>query len=65
MTLHPSVQTRAQREVDEVIGRNRLPMMEDFEGGELKYVHALIKEVLRWGVVAPLGKILLIVAFGA
>lgn len=55
MTLHPSIQSRAQAEVDSFIGRDRLPTVEDFERGELKYVDALIKEVLRWAPVAPLG----------
>lgn len=57
MTLYPSVQERAQREIDEFIGRDRLPNIDDFEKGEMKYVNAIIREVLRWGVVGPLGEI--------
>ena len=55
MTLYPAIQARAQAQVDSVIGRDRLPTVDDFEKGELKYVDALIKEILRWAPVAPLG----------
>ena len=56
MTLHPAVQKRAQQEIDEIIGRNRLPNIDDFQKGEMKYINAIIREVLRWGVVGPVGE---------
>ncbi|KAF8335172.1 cytochrome P450 [Amanita rubescens] len=53
MTLYPDVQKRAQEEIDRVVGKDRLPTIEDQD--ELPYVGALIKEVLRFAPVAPLG----------
>jgi len=53
MITHPDVQRKAQEELDKVIGRNRLPNLDDRES--LPYVSALIKEVLRFYPVAPLG----------
>jgi len=54
MSLYPEVQAKAQSEIDRVIGTNRLPRYED--RNSLPYLNALIKEVLRWNPVAPLGK---------
>ncbi|KAJ1301803.1 hypothetical protein OPQ81_009031 [Rhizoctonia solani] len=53
MTRNPDVQAKAQEEVDTIIGDQRLPEMED--QGNLPYVGRLIKEVLRWQPVGPLG----------
>lgn len=53
MALHPHVQQRAQKEVDDVIGKDRLP--EPADEKRLPYVTALIKEILRISPVAPLG----------
>ena len=53
MILHPQVQDRAQEELDRVIGRERLPTLEDEE--DLPYIGALIKEVIRWMPIAPIG----------
>ncbi|KAJ4481259.1 cytochrome P450 [Lentinula aciculospora] len=52
MSLHPEVQERAQRELDEVVGRSRTPSFDDML--QLPYVRAIIKEVLRWQPVTPL-----------
>ncbi len=52
MTLYPDVLVRAQNEIDEVVGRERMPNFDD--EGSLPYVNALIKEVLRWRPVLPL-----------
>jgi cytochrome P450 len=46
MILYPEAQMTAQRELDAVIGPNRLPSIEDLS--DLLYVEALCKEVLRW-----------------
>lgn len=53
MALYPEVQKKAQAEIDEVVGSERLPSFADRD--RLPYVEALIKEVLRWNPVAPLG----------
>ncbi|CAK5267283.1 unnamed protein product [Mycena citricolor] len=46
MALHPDIQRNAQQEIDRVIGRDRLPTVEDRP--ELPHVDALSREVLRW-----------------
>ncbi|KAF8262577.1 cytochrome P450 [Lactarius quietus] len=52
MVLHPDAQIKAQMEIDNVIGVNRLP---DFgDETSLPYVSALVKEVMRWHPVAPI-----------
>jgi cytochrome P450 len=53
MTLYPEAQRKAQAEIDAVIGTSRLPTFADRPS--LPYVDALIKEVLRWHPVAPIG----------
>ena len=40
---YPEVQKKAQDELDRVVGRNRLPTVEDEKN--LPYCHAIIKEV--------------------
>ncbi|ETW78166.1 cytochrome P450 monooxygenase 95 [Heterobasidion irregulare TC 32-1] len=52
MTLYPEAQKRAQSELDQVLGGDRLPNFSDKD--RLPYVHALLKEVLRWIPVLPL-----------
>ncbi|KAJ3899872.1 cytochrome P450 [Lentinula edodes] len=49
MSLHPSVQERAHHELDEVVGRSRIPTVDDMM--ELPYIRAI---VLRWEPVTPL-----------
>ncbi|RPD64515.1 CyP450 monooxygenase [Lentinus tigrinus ALCF2SS1-7] len=53
MALHPEVQMKAQQELDGVVGTNRLPEFSDRPS--LPYIDALVKELLRWHVVLPLG----------
>ncbi|KAJ8495804.1 hypothetical protein ONZ45_g12698 [Pleurotus djamor] len=53
MLLYPEVQAKAQEEVDRVIGDARLPEFSDRES--LPYLNAVVREVLRWNPVAPLG----------
>ncbi|KAF8593045.1 cytochrome P450, partial [Ceratobasidium sp. AG-I] len=50
--LYPEVKQKAQKEIDEVIGSNRLPKFEDEE--RLPYVSRVIQEVLRWFPITPL-----------
>jgi len=57
MTLYPEVVRLAQRELDEVMGRERLPGFSDKP--RLPYISAIMKEVLRWGPPTPLGTVLL------
>ncbi|KIJ66911.1 hypothetical protein HYDPIDRAFT_85366 [Hydnomerulius pinastri MD-312] len=53
MMLYPEVQERAQKEIDTVIGTDRLPDFED--RASLPYVEAVLRETLRWHPVFPLG----------
>ena len=53
MALYPDAQKKAQEELDKVIG-NRLPEFNDRPN--LPYINAMVKESLRWQLVAPLGK---------
>ncbi|KAK0205290.1 cytochrome P450 [Desarmillaria ectypa] len=54
MTLYPDVQKAAQAELDALLGGERLP---DFgDKTQLPYVTAILKEVLRWIPVLPMGK---------
>ncbi|KAL0568014.1 hypothetical protein V5O48_013977, partial [Marasmius crinis-equi] len=55
MSLHPSIQARAQAEIDN-LGSGRLPDFSDCGSGKLPFVDAVIKETLRWNPVTPLGK---------
>ena len=59
MVLYPEVQKKAQAEIDTIIGPNRLPDFEDRPS--LPYINAVVKEVMRWHLVAPLGEIFFIV----
>ncbi|KAH9937809.1 cytochrome P450 [Epithele typhae] len=52
MTLFPEVQKKAQAELMAVVGPHRLPEKED--APSLPYVHALVKEFLRWRPAVPL-----------
>ena len=56
MCTHPHVQRVAQAELDNVIGRDRLPTISD--RAQLAYINALVKELWRWGPIAPLGELL-------
>src|ERR1700761_3231297 len=54
IALHPSVQHKAQKELDAILhNAERLPTFADRPS--LPYIDALITELHRWGVVAPLG----------
>lgn len=55
MSLNPGIPSKAQREIDQVLlstGKT-LPDFED--EALLPYVTAIVKEVLRWNPVVPLG----------
>ena len=53
MVLYPDVQRKAQAEIDNVLGSERLPKLHDLP--YLPYVEAVIKETMRWSVTLPLG----------
>ena len=59
MALNPEVQEKAHAEIDAVIGPDRLPDFEDRPS--LPYINAIVKEVMRWHQVAPLGDYHLII----
>ena len=46
MAMHPSAQRRAQAELDNVVGTDRLPEFEDLR--LLPFVQAIVLETLRW-----------------
>ncbi|KZP19044.1 cytochrome P450 [Athelia psychrophila] len=52
MLQYPSVQRRAQAELDSVLGPDRLPTFGDMPA--LPYLSAVMKECHRWEVVLPL-----------
>lgn len=53
MVLCPEIQEKAQREIDQVVGRGRLPTFSD--RASLPYISRVVKETLRWMPVTPLG----------
>ncbi|KAI8974876.1 cytochrome P450 [Trametes punicea] len=53
MIRNPEMQKRAQKELDSVVGPDRLP--EHSDRPSLPYIDAILKETLRWYNVAPLG----------
>ncbi|OHE93537.1 cytochrome P450 1A2 [Colletotrichum orchidophilum] len=53
MVLHPEVQDKAQRILDEVVGDSRLPTFEDRP--RLPYIDYIVQETLRWCPVSPIG----------
>ena len=53
MVLYPEFQRKAQEEIDRVIGNDRFPTFVD--QANLPYLDAVVKEVLRWAPVGPLG----------
>ena len=53
LAMHPEVQQRAQKEIDEVVGFGRLPDFNDRP--KLVYIDALLKEIFRWHQALPIG----------
>lgn len=52
MTMYPEVQQMTRKEIDALIGSERLVSFGD--RSSLPYVEALFREVMRWWPVAPL-----------
>ncbi|XP_038051662.1 cytochrome P450 2J2-like [Patiria miniata] len=53
MMAYPEIQTRVQKELDDVTARNRLPRIADKP--ELPYTEAVLCEIQRIGTISPLG----------
>ncbi|THU84289.1 cytochrome P450 [Dendrothele bispora CBS 962.96] len=55
MTLNPEVQRKCHEELDNVVGRHRMPNFNDYES--LPYICAVVREILRWRPVTvdPIG----------
>lgn len=53
MVVHPEVQNKAQRILDQVVGRDRLPTFDDRPN--LPYIDFIVQETLRWCPVSPMG----------
>jgi cytochrome P450 len=54
MVLYPDVQTRARAEIDQAVGHDKMPCLDD--RASLPYLDAILCEVLRWYPVFPLGQ---------
>jgi len=52
MALNPASQEKAQAEIDAVVGKDRLPTMDDRP--LLPFVEALLRETFRHKPIAPL-----------
>ena len=53
MIFNPKAMKKAQEELDRVVGKGELPGFA--HRGDLPYIDALIKEVLRWNPPVPSG----------
>ncbi|KAG1876679.1 cytochrome P450 [Suillus subalutaceus] len=53
MVLYPDVQARARAEIDQVVGYDKMPCLDD--RASLPYLDAILREVMRWYPVGPLG----------
>lgn len=52
MAVRPEIQKRAQKEIDELLGGERLPTLSDQDN--LPYISAIVKEIYRWHVPLPI-----------
>ncbi|KAG1880428.1 cytochrome P450 [Suillus tomentosus] len=53
MVLYPDVQARARAEIDQAVGHDKMPCLDD--RASLPYLDAVLREVLRWYPIGPLG----------
>ncbi|KAJ7482249.1 cytochrome P450 [Mycena galericulata] len=53
MLLYPDVQNKLREEIDNAVGKDQLPAFNEIKS--LPYLGAVIKEVLRWRPMGPLG----------
>jgi cytochrome P450 len=54
MALHPGVAQKIQQEIDQNVGRDRIPNLADRDS--LPYLDAALQEALRIAPPLPLGK---------
>jgi cytochrome P450 len=54
MLLYPDVQAKAQAELDRVVGKDRLPELND--APQMPYVQGVVNECLRWISANPMCK---------
>ena len=54
MIAHPDKQRKCQEELESVVGRSRMPKLED--QASLPYICAAVRELLRWRPVTPAGE---------
>ncbi|KIK92994.1 hypothetical protein PAXRUDRAFT_12903 [Paxillus rubicundulus Ve08.2h10] len=52
MVLYPEVQEKVHAQIDTVVGKDRLPTLDDRRS--LTYIDAIMRETLRWHPLAPL-----------
>ncbi|KAJ6591284.1 putative monooxygenase [Mycena vulgaris] len=53
MMLNPDIQAKAREELDNIVGQDRLPTVQD--KASLPYIRSVMTEVLRWHPPGPLG----------
>ncbi|KAG2038527.1 cytochrome P450, partial [Suillus americanus] len=53
MLLYPDVQARARAEIDQAVRHDTIPCLDD--RASLPYLDAILREVLRWQPITPLG----------
>ncbi|KAG2083246.1 cytochrome P450 [Suillus discolor] len=53
MVLYPDVQARARAELDQAVKHDRVPCL--YDRASMPYLDAILREVLRWYPVVPLG----------
>lgn len=53
MILYPEVQERAREEIDSITNGQRLPVVDDRD--DLPYLSAVMRELMRWQPVSPIG----------
>ena len=53
-TDQPALQTKVQAYIDEMVGRDRLPISDDLD--QLPYIRAFVLEILRWRGIARFGR---------
>ena len=51
--LHPNIQRKAQKQIDDIVGFDRLPNFDD--RNRLPYLDCIVQETLRWCPVSPIG----------
>jgi cytochrome P450 len=54
LARYPEVQAKAKAEVDNVVGRERMPEVKDTSVTQMPYLDALVKELLRFHPAVPM-----------